>query len=332
MRKTTIVLTILLCTAAFSTALAKKSPKKQKNKAEMAEIKEWKKRKDAMEPLQLKDLIEENHRLKARNVKLEEEVKVTKEEAEKLHKIKLRLDALRKKQRQHRSGGGSIEFEDEASDGAETEEGLEIGLWGEEREGNAGEYGAQGEGDSGPDGEYGAHGAGDVGPDREYGTHGAGGVGPDGEYGAHGAGGTGPAGRTKARGKGKQRAKAKESEDYWAQGIVGPGGFTRDDWGINERGQFYIKGIVFKVQIGAYKKRDLSNVLEGEKPREAFEQEQSEGVSMYTLRHFRDYWKADQFKKELRAMGLRDAWIVAFKNGHRVPLKEVLQEITQKRR
>lgn len=304
MRKTTIVLTILLCTAAFSTALAKKSPEKQKNKAEMAKIKEWEERKDAMEPLQFKNLIEEYHRLKASNVKLEEELKVTKEEAEKLHKIKLRLDTLRKKQWQHRSGGGSIEFEDEASDGAETEEGLEIGLWDEEREGNAGEYGAQSEGDSGPDG----------------------------EYGAHGAGGVEPAGRTKARSKGKQRAKAKESEDYWAQGIVGPGGFTRDDWGINEHGQFYIKGIVFKVQIGAYKKRDLSNVLEGEKPREAFEQEQSEGVSMYTLRHFRDYWKADQFKKELRAMGLRDAWIVAFKNGHRVPLKEVLQEITQKRR
>ena len=48
---------------------------------------------------------------------------------------------------------------------------------------------------------------------------------------------------------------------------------------------------------------------------------------MYTLRHFRNYWQANSFKKELRAMGCKDAWVVAFKDGKRLPLKEVLQDV-----
>jgi len=36
-----------------------------------------------------------------------------------------------------------------------------------------------------------------------------------------------------------------------------------------------------------------------------FEQEQLERMYMYPLVYFKDYWKANQFKKALRAVGLK---------------------------
>lgn len=90
-----------------------------------------------------------------------------------------------------------------------------------------------------------------------------------------------------------------------------------------------LDGVVFKVQIGAYKERDLSDVLEGSHTPE-FEQEKEGDLNKYTIGYFRDYKKANRFKKELRAMGVKDAWIVPFKDGKRVPLKDVLDYVRKK--
>ena len=49
----------------------------------------------------------------------------------------------------------------------------------------------------------------------------------------------------------------------------------------------------------------------------------------YTLGEFRDYWEADKFKKYLREMGVKDAWIVPYKDGKRVPIKDVLEGVRQ---
>ena len=103
------------------------------------------------------------------------------------------------------------------------------------------------------------------------------------------------------------------------------------EWAVDENGRSYVKGIVFKVQIGAYKQRDLQPMLEEEDTQEIFAQEQSEGLNKYTLMYFSDYWQANQFKKELRAMGLEDAFVVAFQDGVRVPLKTVLPEVIQQK-
>ncbi len=229
MKKFNIILAALLFVTVGNPVLAKKKQKTELQK-QKAEITAWKKRKAAMQPLQLKDLVEENHRLKTSNQKLAEEIKVSREELEQLIKLKTYTDSQNNERKEH----------DRASNQS-------------------------------------------------------------------------------------------DSHDYLAQELTGPDGFSNNDWAVDKEGKFYIKGLVFKVQIGAYRKRDLSNVIESKKPQEVFEQEQSEGVNMYTLRHFRNYWKANQFKKELRAMGLKDAWIVVFKDGKRVPLKEVLQEIVKKK-
>ena len=90
------------------------------------------------------------------------------------------------------------------------------------------------------------------------------------------------------------------------------------------------QGLVFKVQIGAYKKRNLCDLLTEENTEAIFEQEQSEDLYKYTLGKFRNYWKADRLKRELRALGLKDAWVIALQDGKRVPLKEVLGEVIQR--
>ncbi len=84
------------------------------------------------------------------------------------------------------------------------------------------------------------------------------------------------------------------------------------------------KGVVFKVQVGAFKQKDLAKFAEGN---ENFSAEKDGDVNKYTLGLFRDYYEADAFKKYLREMGVKDAWIVSFKDGQRVPIKDVLEGI-----
>jgi chromosome segregation ATPase len=86
------------------------------------------------------------------------------------------------------------------------------------------------------------------------------------------------------------------------------------------------KGVVFKVQIGAFRNKDLSKYLD---KAESFAGESENGTQKYTLGTFTDYWEADTFKKYLREMGVKDAWIVPYKDGVRVPIKDVLEGIVK---
>lgn len=84
-------------------------------------------------------------------------------------------------------------------------------------------------------------------------------------------------------------------------------------------------GVVFKVQIGAFRNKDLSKYFENN---ENFGGENGDDdMQKITLGQFRDYWEADTFKKYLREMGVRDAWIVPYKDGNRVSIKEVLEGV-----
>ena len=87
----------------------------------------------------------------------------------------------------------------------------------------------------------------------------------------------------------------------------------------------YSKGIVFKVQIGAFKNKDLAKYFENNPN---FSGEVKEGEPQrVTICIFRDYWEADTFKKYLREMGVKDAWIVPYQDGQRVELKDVLEGV-----
>ena len=86
-----------------------------------------------------------------------------------------------------------------------------------------------------------------------------------------------------------------------------------------------IDGLVFKVQIGAYKGIDLKKYFDNYKN---FSGEIGEdGVLKYTLGVFTDYWEADQFKKYLREMGVKDAWVVSYKDSQRIPIKDALEGV-----
>lgn len=86
-------------------------------------------------------------------------------------------------------------------------------------------------------------------------------------------------------------------------------------------------GVVFKVQIGAFRNKDLSKYFDNN---ENFGGEnEDDGVQKITLGNFRDYWEADTFKKYLREMGVNDAWIVPYKDGTRVAMKDVLEGVVQ---
>ena len=83
-------------------------------------------------------------------------------------------------------------------------------------------------------------------------------------------------------------------------------------------------GVVFKVQIGAFQKKDMSKFFDNNP---MFSGQDEDGMQKITVGFFRDYWEADTFKKYLREMGVKDAWIVPFKDGKRVPIKDVLEGV-----
>ncbi len=91
----------------------------------------------------------------------------------------------------------------------------------------------------------------------------------------------------------------------------------------------FSKGVVFKVQVGAFKNKDLSKYFENN-PNfggEAADKDKGEPQKI-TIGIFRDYWEADTFKKYMREMGVKDAWIVPYRDGVRVEIKDVLEGVT----
>lgn len=90
-----------------------------------------------------------------------------------------------------------------------------------------------------------------------------------------------------------------------------------------EKKELLTKGVIFKVQIGAFKNKDLRKYFENNKN---FSGDiDDDGIKKYTLGYFNDYWEAETFKKYLREMGVKDAWIVPYKNGKRVNIRDVLE-------
>jgi len=89
----------------------------------------------------------------------------------------------------------------------------------------------------------------------------------------------------------------------------------------------FSKGVVFKVQIGAFKNKDLSKYFENN-PNFGGEAAGAEKAEQkLTIGVFRDYWEADTFKKYMRDMGVKDAWIVPYRDGQRVEIKDVLEGV-----
>ncbi|HMV07790.1 MAG TPA: Ezrin/radixin/moesin family protein, partial [Cyclobacteriaceae bacterium] len=65
----------------------------------------------------------------------------------------------------------------------------------------------------------------------------------------------------------------------------------------------FSKGVVFKVQIGAFKNKDLKKYFDNN-PNFGGEAT-DKGDQKLTIGVFRDYWEADTFKKYMREMGVK---------------------------
>ena len=83
------------------------------------------------------------------------------------------------------------------------------------------------------------------------------------------------------------------------------------------------QGVTYKVQIGSFKTKDLTKYFDNN-PNFSGEVD-ADGSKKYTLGIFTDYWEADKFKKALREMGVKGAWVVPYKDGQRVNMKDVLE-------
>lgn len=87
------------------------------------------------------------------------------------------------------------------------------------------------------------------------------------------------------------------------------------------------QGVIFKVQIGAFKNKDLTKYFDNSK---FFSGDvDNDGTKKYTVGYFSEYWEANNFKKYLREMGVKDAWIVPYKGKERLNIKDVLEGVVE---
>lgn len=87
---------------------------------------------------------------------------------------------------------------------------------------------------------------------------------------------------------------------------------------INEKG--IIPGLVYKVQIGAFVHFNINEYLKDMDKN--FEGETADGMNKYMMGNFREFTMADNFKKDIQKMGIKDAWVVPYIDGTRVTMEE----------
>ncbi|MGK7394730.1 MAG: hypothetical protein ACNS62_09155 [Candidatus Cyclobacteriaceae bacterium M3_2C_046] len=82
-------------------------------------------------------------------------------------------------------------------------------------------------------------------------------------------------------------------------------------------------GVFFEVQIGAFRHFNIQSYNE---QLNRFHQDQIENLSKYTVGKFREYEQAKQFRKDIRQLGIEDAFIVAKIDGQRVDVQTALKQ------
>ncbi|OFY62337.1 MAG: hypothetical protein A3H98_14540 [Bacteroidetes bacterium RIFCSPLOWO2_02_FULL_36_8] len=78
-------------------------------------------------------------------------------------------------------------------------------------------------------------------------------------------------------------------------------------------------GIIFKVQIGAFKSFDIRDYLWNN---DALSSTNDADLTKYTLGQFRDFETSKAFETDIRRMGLKDAFTVAFRDGKKINVEE----------
>lgn len=84
-------------------------------------------------------------------------------------------------------------------------------------------------------------------------------------------------------------------------------------------------GTHFRIQIGAYEKTYIPENLAGDD----MGLDSQDGLQKVTVGKFTDYQAAKELRKYIRNIGIKDAFIVAYRDGVRVDLDEVVSEEEQ---
>jgi hypothetical protein len=87
------------------------------------------------------------------------------------------------------------------------------------------------------------------------------------------------------------------------------------------------KGYYYRVQLGAYKQYNIKSKTGGD---ESFSAETENEMNKLTLGLFYTLAEADQFKEDVRRMGIKDAYVVPFKDGKRITHKEAAEGLRKK--
>ena len=85
---------------------------------------------------------------------------------------------------------------------------------------------------------------------------------------------------------------------------------------MNDDGEF---GVWYKVQIGAYEDTRISQDLQGDN----LQLEGEDSLQKIVIGNYRDYEDAKMLKDQLKNIGVKDAWVVSYRDGVRVPMEEV---------
>ena len=81
-----------------------------------------------------------------------------------------------------------------------------------------------------------------------------------------------------------------------------------------------IPGLIYHVQVGAYVHFDMNqHLVQTDK---TFEGETRDGMNKYMMGNFKDIKNAEAFKDDVRKLGIKDAFVVAYIDGTRVTMEE----------
>ncbi|RMG75932.1 MAG: hypothetical protein D6707_12815, partial [Bacteroidetes bacterium] len=83
------------------------------------------------------------------------------------------------------------------------------------------------------------------------------------------------------------------------------------------------EGLVFKVQVGAFRNPISPEIFKGFAPITGEKTES--GLTRYTAGYFKSLNSANEAKNEIRALGYSDAFVVAYYNGERIPIYKARQ-------
>ena len=81
-------------------------------------------------------------------------------------------------------------------------------------------------------------------------------------------------------------------------------------------------GVIFKVQIGAFRKPIPVDLFKGFNP--LMGESTPRGITRYTAGLFKKFDVADKAKTEIQALGYKDAFVVAFYNGKRIEVDQAV--------